>query len=55
MKVKVSVTLDIDVDAWVLVNGVERDEVRADVHSWARYLLFEAAADNDVLSRPTPR
>jgi hypothetical protein len=54
MKVKVSVTLDLDVDAWMTVYGIERPEVRADAQDWAKNLLYMAAADNGVLKRPTP-
>lgn len=31
MRVQVKVTLDIDVDAWMLEYGCDRDEVRRDV------------------------
>jgi len=31
MKVKVSFTLDVDVEAWMREYGIERDEVRDDV------------------------
>lgn len=34
MKVKVTVTLDIDVDAWMLNYGINSNEVRADVKGY---------------------
>jgi len=41
MKVRVSFTLDIDPDAWMLTYGVERSEVRRDV---AEYVEQSALA-----------
>lgn len=52
MKVNVSVTLDIDVDAWMTDYGIERAEVRADVQTWGKHLLIMAASDNGVLKDP---
>lgn len=52
MKVKVSVTLDIDPQAWMEIYDVERGQVRADVNEWAFHLLHAAAQDNGVVKDP---
>lgn len=49
MRVKVTMTLDIDPQAWMDTYGVERHEVRADVNEWGYHLLREAAQDNGVV------
>lgn len=49
MRVKVTMTLDIDPQAWMDTYDVERHEVRADVNEWGYHLLTQAAQDNGVV------
>ena len=49
MKVRVEVTLDIDVDMWMETYGVRRDMVRSDVQTWATFHVLDAARENGVL------
>ena len=49
MRVKVTMTLDIDPQVWMDTYDVERSEVRNDVNEWAYHLLREAAQDNGVV------
>ena len=49
MRVKITVTLDIDPQAWMDTYDVSRTEVRADVNEWALHLLRAAASDNGVI------
>lgn len=53
MRVKVTMTLDIDPEAWMDLYRVERSEIRADVNAWGRHLLTQAAADNGVTPEDT--
>lgn len=52
MKIKITATLDIDVDAWMDIYDVERGNVRADVNEWAFHVLHSAAQDNGVVKDP---
>ena len=41
MKIKVTVTLDVDPEAWVLNYGIERAEVRDDVKTYFEHVCRE--------------
>lgn len=41
MKIRATVTLDIDTDAWALEYGIDKSEVRADVLSHLFHTTFE--------------
>lgn len=41
MKVRVSFTVDIDVDEWMANYGIERDDVRADVQTYVQNGVIE--------------
>ncbi len=43
MKVRVTVTVEIDPDAWMQTYGVERDEVRRDVREYVEGSVHELA------------
>jgi hypothetical protein len=50
MKVRVTVTLDVDPEMWTLNYGVEgRAAIAADEREWARTLLHEAASESGNL------
>ena len=50
MKVRVTVTLDIDPDAWESNYGVSgASAIREDVRSWAFHLLHDAADETGNL------
>lgn len=50
MKVAIRVTLDIDPEMWELNYGMSgASEIRADVQSWARDLLHDAADESGNL------
>lgn len=50
MKVRVTVTLDVDPEAWTLNYGIEgRSAIAADVREWAHNLLHQAASESGNL------
>lgn len=53
MKVRVVLTVDVDVEAWMATYGVARDEVRADVHRYLANLAWSQLDCEDLLADPT--
>jgi hypothetical protein len=49
MKIKLSITVEVDAEAWIDEYGLPSDEVRADVLSWAKNTLNESAAPIQVV------
>lgn len=49
MKIKITTTIDIDPEAWMMDYGVAREEVRADVQTWAENMIHEAARMNGMV------
>lgn len=52
MRVRTTVTLDIDPEAWAEAYGVEPGEVGRDVQLWAAVTLVEQARESGVLLQP---
>lgn len=53
MKVRVTVTLDIDQEAWALTYGLEAKDVtaiRQDVVRWVTHTITDLAAREDLLA-----
>jgi hypothetical protein len=49
MKVTVSITVEVDVEAWANTYGIDKKEVRADVRTYAVNQLQGAAATDEDL------
>jgi hypothetical protein len=49
VKVKVSFTLEVDVEGWMRDYGLLKEDVREDVQSWARTQLQEANENVEVV------
>lgn len=50
MKIRITVTLDINPDAWESNYGINRDELREDVRSHYAELCTQAAIECGVLA-----
>lgn len=50
MKVRVSTTLNVDVEAWCMEYGTDAGEVREDVKAYADHVLYEYFRDLGVLA-----
>lgn len=51
MKIAISLTVDIDPEAWATDNGMtDRSDIRADVKTWAEYLVTETLRDQGYLT-----
>lgn len=42
MKVRVELTLEVNVEGWIMDYGMDKKEVREDVKSWVQTLMQEA-------------
>jgi hypothetical protein len=51
MKVRIDLTVDIDVDAWMLNYGVEKEDVRADVQESAASMVVQQLDGLELLVR----
>lgn len=49
MKVRVTFTVDIDPEAWELIYGVPREQIREDVKYHAEYIARETLRDQRLL------
>lgn len=55
MKIRVSVTLDVDPEAWKRTYGVEQPELRTDVLLWAENTLHEQLDQIDCRQLTQPK
>jgi len=55
MKVRVTVTLDVDPEAWERTYGVEKSELRTDVLLWAENTLQESLDQIDCRQLTQPK
>jgi hypothetical protein len=52
MKVRITLTLDIDPERWESVYGTEREQLRDDVRSYIEHSIWgSAAADAEAITR----
>jgi len=42
MKIKVTITVEVNQEAWAKTYGIEKQEVRKDVSEWAKVFVAEA-------------
>lgn len=42
MKIKVEMTLEVNVEGWIMDYGIDKKEVREDVKSWVETFMQEA-------------